>query len=430
MSKFVIEGQKNLRGEIVVRGSKNAATPILAAAMLTKKTCVVRNLPRIADVMNMMEIMKSIGVDIKWTGDHEVTIDARDIAPEKVREDLVGTLRSSVLFFGALSGRGMRFTFPDPGGCQIGARPIDTHLRVLQEFGIIVGQSSNGYTVDATKKKAAAFFLPEMSVTATENAIIIASTIPRKTVLRGAAADPSVQDLCWFLQSVGVTIDGIGTYELHIQGQSELTGTDGYNIMPDPIETGTFLALAGASRSKLQLKNTAPEFLELPLLKFQEAGLRFTIEQENTLHRRYQQATINVQPSLKLHAIKKVHSMMYPGFATDLIPPFSVFMTQADGTTLIHDWMYEGRLKYIDELIKMGVNATICDPHRALIVGPTPLTATDITSFDLRAGATLIIAALIARGKSTISNAEQADRGYEALDVRLKAIGASIERIP
>jgi len=267
-----------------------------------------------------------------------------------------------------------------------------------------------------------------LSVTGTEN-MILAAAINQGTVrIRVAAADPSVQDLCWFLKKMGVDIEGIGTNNLKIKGASSLKGCE-YFVMPDPIETGTFICLAGATRSKITIENTAPEFLALELEKYKEVGLKLDIKYlDISPSENYKLANIEVNGRVDLKAIKKLHDMPHPGFKADLIQPFTVLMTQAEGTSLIHDWMYDGRLKYVAELKKMGSNIVVSDPHRIVVIGPAPLFGKEITSFDLRAGATLIIAALAASGTSVVSNIYQVDRGYESLDVRLSKLGAKIER--
>lgn len=430
MAKFFIKGGSALKGKIEVCGAKNSATPILASTLLTDEECLVNNVPRIGDVLKMLEIMKSLGAEIEWLDEHKVRIRAKNIDPSKMDFDLVCQLRSSILLMGSLLARFGEVRIPAPGGCQIGARPLDAHLFAFADLGTEVKQDNSYYYLKRGKKKKDKIIMSEFSVTATENILIALSLSHGKTLIKGAAAEHYVQDLAWFLQAMGANIKGVGTHELLVEGIDRLKGVKNYQIMPDPIEVGTFLSLAGATRSNILIKNTVPEFLETELKKFEEANLKFNVKSlKKHQSGNYQVAEIEVLPSLNLKAVKKVHTMPYPGFTADLLPPFAVMMTQAQGTTLIHDWMFEGRLKYIDELIKMGANATICDPHRALIVGPTPLFGREITSFDLRAGATLIIAALLAQGESVISNIEQVERGYEKIDERLRNLGAEIKRI-
>lgn len=429
MAKFVINGGKPLSGTIEVKGAKNAATKILAACLLTDEECVIENLPEIEDVFRMIEIMKSIGVEIKKVN-NKIVVRAKNIDPSKMNFDLVCKMRSSILLMGALIARCEEFKIPPPGGCIIGARPIDAHLQVLIKLGAKISQENDFYQLKRNHLQGAEIVMPEISVTATENAIFGAILANGRTIIKCAAMEPHVQDLCYFLNKMGARISGIGTHTLSIDGVEKLKGAK-YFIIPDSIEMCTFISLAAATRSEIKIENAIPEFIEVELLKFKEANVNFRIENSKEFSEGwgYKIADIIVFPSAQLKAVKKVHNMPYPGFAADSLSPFAVLMTQADGISLIHDWMYEGRLKYIDELNKMGANAVICDPHQALITGPTPLYGKKITSFDLRAGAALIIAALVATGETEIDNIYQVDRGYEKIEERLKGVGADIKRI-
>lgn len=431
MSRFRIIGQQPLQGELTVNGAKNAATPVLAATLLCAAPTTLTNVPRIEDVNRIIELVRSMGAKVAWTGDHELTIDPANVNPDSIDVKVVRTLRSSILLMGALVGRSGHVTIPGPGGDQIGARPIDPHLEGFRELGIEVIRDGDLFVLKGRPRGDATVTLSEFSVTATEN-IILASVISegKRTVVHCAAADPSVQDLCWFLVSRGAKIEGIGTHDLTIVGVPSLAAEKPYRIMPDPVETGTFLALGAASRSLVTIRNTAPTFLRSELKKLQEANVRFTIRHHrNVRDAQYPLADIVVDHSSELKAVRNLHNMPYPGFSADLLQPFSVLLTQANGTSLVHDWMYEGRLKYVEELNKMGAQIFIADPHRILVTGPSALYAADITSYDIRTGASLFIAALIASGTSTIAPAYQVDRGYEQLDTRLRAIGAVIERI-
>lgn len=427
---FIINGGCLLTGDIEVCGAKNAATPILAASLLTKEECLIDNLPLIEDVFRMITILKSLGADIRWLGPRTLKIKADKIVPAKMDFELVSQLRSSVLLMGALSGRKNIFKMIKPGGCQLGSRILDPHIDGLKMLGVKIDRGDDCYEIDASSLKGAEIVMGEFSVTATENLILAAVLARGTTVIKCAAAEPYVQDLCYFLKKMGANIEGVGTHTLIIEGREELKGSR-HTVIPDPIEMGTFICLAGASKSEITIKNVVPQFIELELLKFKEAGLNFKILNKKVFSEGwgYQTADLKIIPPFKIKAIKKIHNMPYPGFAADLIPPFALLMTQAKGVSLIHDWMYEGRLRYIDELQRLGANAFICDPHRALITGPTPLEGKEITSFDLRAGATLILAALIAKGETVINNAYQVDRGYEKIEERLQKIGADIKRI-
>jgi UDP-N-acetylglucosamine 1-carboxyvinyltransferase len=428
MSSFIIQGGKPLHGNIKVAGFKNAATPIIAASILTKEEVVLHNVPLIEDVKKMIQILVSMGAKVNWIDKNSVKIDNSKLDPTNIDMSLVSAMRSSILLMGALLGRFGKIKTKEPGGCQIGSRSIDTHLKAFTKLGADIEFDGKFYHLEKTRPADEEIIMSELSVTGTEN-IILAAAINQGTVkLRVAAADPSVQDLCWFLQKLGVEIEGIGTNNLIIKGASSLNGCE-YFVMPDPIETGTFICLAGATRSKIIIENAAPEFLYLELEKYKEVGLKIDIKYSDVNPSdNYRLANIEVNGRVDLKAIKRVHDMPHPGFKADLIQPFTVLMTQAEGTSLVHDWMYDGRLKYVAELKKMGANIVVSDPHRIVVIGPAPLFGKEITSFDLRAGATLIIAALAASGTSVVSNIYQVDRGYETLDVRLSKLGAKIER--
>lgn len=428
--KFVIQGGKSLAGEIEVRGAKNSAAAVLSACLLTDQPCLIENIPLIEDVFRILEIFKSMEVKADFVGERALKIEAKNLNPAKMDFKQVKKLRASVLLMGPLIARFPDFKIPYPGGCQIGARIIDPHLETLEKLGVEIDFDQYFFYLRRKKLKASKIVMPEMGVTPTENVLVAAVLAEGRTVIKCAAADYSVQDLGHFLKKMGAKISGIGTHELIIEGGKKLRGANHF-IMPDPIEAGTFLALLASTKSRAKIKNIAPEFLEFELLKFKEANANFEIINHRNFKksRGYQLADIKVEPSLKLKAVKKVHNMPYPGFAPDLLQPFAVLMTQAEGTSLIHDWMFDGRLKYIDDLIKMGANAVVCDPHRVLITGPTPLKGTAISSFDLRAGASLIIAALTAYGQTEISDIYQVDRGYEKLEERLQKLGADIRRI-
>lgn len=429
MSQFIIQGGNSLQGEIKVAGFKNATTPILAASILTKEPVTLHNVPVIEDVKKMIQILVSLGVKITWLDKNSLKIDSANLDPEKLDMDLISTMRSSILLMGAMVGRFGRIKTKAPGGCQIGARSMDTHFKAFHKLGVQVECDDKFYILEKVAPASSEIVMNEFSVTGTENIILASALNQGQVKIRVAAADPSVQDLCWFLQSMGLEIDGIGTHDLVIRGSNHLQGTE-YTIMPDPIETGTFIALAGLTRSKLLILNTAPYFLALELEKFKEAGLKIEIQPlALSKQKNYQLANLLVDGKVDLKAIDKVHDMPFPGFAADLIQPFTAMMTQAKGTTLIHDWMYDGRTKYVSELKKMGADIMVSDPHRLVVLGPTPLYGKEVTSFDLRAGATLIIAALSASGKSVIDNIYQVDRGYEFLDQRLAKLGAKIERV-
>jgi len=429
--KFIIEGGQRLSGSIDVFGAKNAVLPILAASVLSKKKIIIDNIPIIEDVLTLIEILRSIGVKITFLKEDKIEVDASFVNVKHIDYNLISKIRSSVLLLSALSSRFNSFKITVPGGCQLGARILDPHINAFKTLGIKIKKSGKFFEVlnSHSKTKKREVVMSEMSVTATENIIIASVLLFGTTKIYGAASDPYVQDLCHFLNNLGAKISGIGSYELTIKGVRELAGGEHF-VMYDPIEMGTFIALAAGTKSHFTIRNVIPDFLRLELLKFKEANVKFKFNNKRKFEKAwgYQICDLEVFPS-KLRAVKKIHNMPYPGFAPDILPIFAALMTQAKGVSLIHDWMYEGRMKYIEELNRMGADAFVCDPHRALITGPEKLEGKDITSFDLRSGATMIIAALMAEGASVISNAYQVDRGYAKIEKRLKKIGAKIKRI-
>ncbi len=427
METFIIQGGRKLTGTLPIVGAKNAATPILAATVLVEDDCVLHNVPAISDVTTMIDILVSMGARVTRHKSGTLTINCSRLNPETIDFDKVSRIRSSVFFMGCLAQRFGKIKISVPGGCNIGSRPLDAHFDAFRNLGYHCEAEDNFFIIEKRTNSKPQFVMKEFSVTATEN-VILASVLADSVVVKCCAAEHVVQDLCWFLEAAGARIDGIGTHTLSITGVAKLHGVE-YAIMPDPIETGTFIALSAATHSELELTNAAPQFLDCEINKFEEIGMTYTVADERSDSlKHYTIATIRPHKKHTLQAIKKLHSMPYPGFAADLIQPFALLMTQAQGVSLIHDWMYDGRLRYVNELQKMGANITILDPHRIMVAGPTPLSAKEITSYDLRAGATLVLAALLAEGTSIIHGIDQVDRGYEALDARLRAVGALIRR--
>ena len=418
MDVFEIEGGKPLSGEIAVSGSKNATTPILAATLLTTQTCVLSNVPLIEDVFRMLEILESMGAEIEWRDKRTVAITNRDIDPEKMDIEKVKRIRSSILLFGSLSARFDAFSLYHPGGCVIGARPVGTHFDALEKLGVRITQQEKGYRVDASERKPAKVVLREMSVTATENAMMLAAGMSGKTTIRIAAAEPHVEDLGRFLVAMGADIKGLGTHTLEITGTGTLAGAE-HTIIPDANEAATFLILGAATGSTLTVKHAREDHLDIVLEKLREFGTDFIIEED----------AITVVPGKRLRAITKLDTRTYPGVPSDVQAPFGVLATQAEGDTLIFDTIFEGRFNYVPELEKMGARATVLNPHQVIVRGGTKLHGTTIRSYDLRAGVSLIIAALCAEGKTVIEDIYQVDRGYERIEERLRKLGARIERI-
>ena len=417
--KFIIHGLKPLKGEIDVMGAKNAAFPLLAATLLTKEECEISNLPLIEDVFRMIEILKSIGSQISWVGERSVRIKNSQIDPSLMKEDLICLFRGSVLLLGPLLARFGRVRFPQPGGCIIGARPIDVHLDGFKQLGVEILKDGKKYYLEVKNKKMEGqVILDEFSVTATENLMLFASFFPQRTVIKTADQDYQVQELGRFLKKMGVKIKGLGTHQIIIEGAKKIKGAT-HCLMFDPIEAGTFILTAAATRGNVLIKNVETNFLELPLKKLKDFGVSYEIVGKKN---------VRVLP-WKTLKIDKIQSLPYPGIPSDLQSAFGVLATQAKGSTLIHDPLYEGRLKYLEELNKMGAEIYFADPHRAIINGPSQLFGQELGSFDLRGGAALIIAGLIAKGETVINNIYQIDRGYERIEERLQKLGADIRRI-
>jgi len=418
--RFVIEGGRRLSGTIDVRGSKNAATPIIAATVLTQHPCVLTNIPRIEDVFVMLDILESMGSRIEWLDDRTVEIVNADIDPERIDAAKVKKMRSSILLLGSLSARFETFSLAHPGGCVIGARPTGTHFDALRGLGVVVEAKDGMYRVEASKRVPANVVLREFSVTATENAMMLAAAMEGETTIKIAAAEPHVEDLGRFLQSIGAEIDGLGTHTITISGKKReaLTGAK-HTIIPDANEAATFLILGAATGSDIVVRGAREDHLDLVLERLKQFGAGIEIAEDG----------IRVFPAGPLAAFGKLDARIYPGVPTDIQAPLGVLATQARGETLIHDTLFEGRFNYIGELQKMGANAHILNPHQALIVGKTPLRGTTIFSYDLRAGVALIIAAILAEGTTIIEGAYQVDRGYEHIEERLAKLGASIRRL-
>lgn len=420
MERFEIQGGKRLSGTIDVRGSKNAALPILAATLLSTETSIVSNVPRIEDVFRLLEILESIGASVEWRDDRTVAVTPRDIDPGRMDASLVKKIRSSILLLGSLPVRSERFSLYQPGGCVIGSRPVGTHFDALRKLGVNISVSGDGkeYVVDASGRKPGDIALREMSVTATENAMMLAAGMPGKTVIRVAATEPHVEDLGRFLGKMGAKISGLGTHVIEIEGTDKLSGAE-HAVIPDANEAATFLILGVATGSPLTVTNAREHHLDIVLEKLREFGSDFHVDGDS----------ITVVPADRLTAVSKIDTRTYPGIPSDVQAPFGVLAALADGETLIFDTVFEGRFNYVAELEKMRAHATVLNPHQVTFRGPAKLRGTTIRSYDLRAGAALIIAALAADGKTVIDDIYQVDRGYERIEERLSALGADIRRV-
>jgi UDP-N-acetylglucosamine 1-carboxyvinyltransferase len=414
---FFIEGGVKLKGEIAVYGSKNAALPLIAASLLTSEEVKLSNIPPILDVVRLIDMIKAMGVDANYAN-NVLKVKAKEIKPSRLSAQEVGLLRGSVLLLGALLGRFRQAELPLPGGDIIGARPIDTHLDVFRQLGGEVREGRGKVNIEGQKMKAGKVVLREFSVTATENALLVAATLPGVTEINIAAAEPHVVALARLLSKMGAKISGAGTHTIKVQGTKDLHGAKFVNI-PDMLEAGFFILVAAATKSSLKVKDVPINNLLLFFKKLDEIGVEYEIDTQT--------AEVKVRGGRNLKAFT-MQSLPHPGIPTDLQAPFSVMATQTRGSSLIHDPLYEGRLKHILELQKMGAKAIICDPHRVIINGPSTLKGRKIPSLDIRSGATLVLAGLIAQGQTVIEGAEVIDRGYANLAERLQAIGAKIER--
>ncbi len=422
VEKFVINGGKRLKGEIEVMGSKNSALPILAATILTKEPCVIGNLPLVEDIMKMINILEKIGAKTEWIGEKKIKVQCENINPEKIPNEILSQFRGSVLLWGALLARFDKFKTVAPGGCIIGARPLDTHFDAFLQMGVDAKQKGKFFYFEKKNQgkvgKIQEVALGEFSVTGTENALLFASSLAKKTILKIADQDYQVQELVKVLKKMGAKIKISGPHIFEIAGTEKLRGFN-CNLIADPIEAGTFIITALATKGEVLVKNVEINHLSLFLKKLKDSGANLEFPDEKSVKVFY-------SPNL---VINKIQSLPYPGIHTDLQPEFGILATQTKGGTLIHDPLYEGRLKYLEELNKMGADIIFCDPHRAIVNGPTHLHGVEISSLDLRAGAALIIAGLVAQGTTIINNAYQVDRGYEKIEERLQKIGADIRRI-
>ncbi len=425
MEKLAIEGNHPLSGDVTPAGNKNAALPILASTLLSEEEIVLHNVPRIGDVGTMLQLLEAMGVQVHDEGS-TLRLCARDARLARLRPELFTQIRGSMLLAGPLLARFGEATVPLPGGDRIGRRRVDTHLLALQSLGARINFNRYDFEMKATCLTGADILLDEMSVTATENAVMAAVLASGTTVLRNAASEPHVQDLCNLLRAMGANIDGIGSNTIIVQGVGRLTGAE-FTISPDYLEVGSFLGLGAVTRGEIRIHGIVPEHMRMINLVFADRlGVRMHL-QDGVL-------TIDDEQELEVRedlggAVPKIDDAPWPQFPADLMSIALVVATQAKGTVLIHEKMFESRLYFVDKLISMGAKIILCDPHRAVIVGPSTLHAQELSSPDIRAGMALLIAALAARGTSTIANVGQIDRGYQAIDAKLRALGAHISRI-
>jgi UDP-N-acetylglucosamine 1-carboxyvinyltransferase len=421
---FVVSGGRALKGTIRPAGNKNAALPILAATILADGPCVIDNVPRIRDVETLLALLEHLGASVKWTGERTVEVNSARAEPRDLDPELCAKIRASILLAGPMLARFGRVTLPPPGGDVIGRRRIDTHFLALEalDVAITVGET---FTLEAKRLTGTDLFLDEPSVTGTENALMAATGASGTTTLRNAASEPHVQDLARFLVALGAEIEGIGTNTLTVRGGKKLHGAK-YTVGPDHIEIGSFVGLAAVTNGAVTISDVRPDDLRAMLLAFARLGINPRVDGTNLVVDADQER--HVRPDLG-GRVPEIYDGPWPAFPADLMSIAIVAATQCEGMILVFEKMFESRLFFVDKLIGMGARIVLCDPHRAVIAGPSPLRGQVVESPDIRAGMAILLAALAAEGESVIHNIGQIERGYERIDERLRALGARIERV-
>jgi UDP-N-acetylglucosamine 1-carboxyvinyltransferase len=422
--RFLVRGGRPLNGTVRPAGNKNAALPAIAATLLADGPVELGNMPRIRDVETMLDLVADLGAAVEWTGPNTVRVDARGAESKALNPDLCARIRASILLAGPLLARFGRVTLPPPGGDVIGRRRVDTHFLALEQLGASLALGAS-YQIEAKQLKGTEIFLDEPSVTGTENALMAAVAAQGRSVLRNAASEPHVQDVARLLVAMGARIDGIGTNVYTIEGGAPLGGTT-YNIGPDHIEIASFIGLAAVTNGHLVIEDVRADDLRSTLLGFDRLGVRPRVDGSRLIVDAGQER--RVRPDLGGH-VPKLEDGPWPAFPADAMSIGVVTATQCEGMVLIFEKMFESRLFFVDKLIGMGARIVLCDPHRAVIAGPSQLRGGTVESPDIRAGMAMLLAALAAEGQSTIHNVGQIERGYEQIDSRLRALGAEIERL-
>ncbi|MCD6334472.1 MAG: UDP-N-acetylglucosamine 1-carboxyvinyltransferase [Candidatus Latescibacteria bacterium] len=424
MERFIIEGGQPLTGTIRPAGNKNEALGVLPAALLTDEPVMMDHVPQIGDVLTLLEILSDLGVEIERLGEHKIVLDASGVSKTELQPELCHRIRGSMVLAGPMLARLGEVRLPRPGGDRIGRRRVDTHVMALEALGAQTELSRNYVMRTKRGLKGDDILLDEASVTATESTLMAATTARGTTILRNAASEPHVQQLGRMLNRMGARIAGIGSNVLTIEGVEKLHGTQ-HTIQADYMEVGSFIGMAAVTGSAVRIQRATPENMRMALMVFERMGVHVDIQGDDLWIPGGQRLRINPD----LHgAIPQIYDAPWPGFPADLMSIALVVATQAEGTVLLFEKMFEGRMFFVDRLIGMGAAIVLCDPHRAVVVGPSTLYGDELISPDIRAGMALLIAAMCAEGTSVIHNIRQIDRGYERIDERLRALGAKIER--
>ena len=425
MEQFIIDGGYALRGTVTPAGNKNAALPVLAACLLTREPVILRNLPQIRDVASMREILTMLGTRVETLDEHSWRLHTPELSNPQLDPELCRRIRASLLVAGPMLARHGQINLPLPGGDVIGRRRLDTHLLALEGLGANIRYENNEFLMQADGLVGAPVLLDECSVTATENAVMAAVLARGTTILRNAASEPHVQDLCLFLNQLGAQIENIGSNTLVIQGVERLSGGE-YTIGPDYLEVVSFIGAAVVTGGEVRIRQAGVKHLDMIQLAFGRLGVRWDNDGDDVVVPGGQD--LRVVPDLG-GAIPEIKTNVWPAFPTDLTSIALTVATQAAGTVLFHDWMYSGRMYFTDKLVSMGARIILCDPYRCLVQGPNALQSEQLESPDIRAGIALLLAALCAKGQSVIRNIRQIERGYERIDEKLRALGAHVERV-
>ena len=424
MEKFIIEGGVPLNGELTPSGNKNAALPLLAACLLTDEPVVLHNVPDIIDVQTMIRLLKSLNVQITYLNDSTLQLDSSNIKPADLDPNLCRKIRASILLAGPLISKVKEIYLPPPGGDVIGRRRLDSHILAFSQLGVVTDYTNNLFHFKVDRLHGADILMDEASVTGTENAIMACVLAEGETILRNAASEPHIQELCQFLNILGAKIENIGSNTLNITGVDQLHGGE-FSIGPDYLEVVSYIGAAVVTHGSIRIKNAGVKHLDMIKLVMNRLGVTWGEDGDDIIVPENQSLTI--EPDLG-NAIPEISVMPWPSFPTDLMSIAIVLATQSKGSILFHDWMYPSRMYFTDKLVGMGAQIVLCDPHRCIVQGPTELAGEQLDSPDIRAGMALVLAALSAKGESIIRNVGQIDRGYQQVDYKLEKLGAHIRR--